>query len=253
MEILLVVLMFGFLGTIAIRAYFNSAQNFQYLETYKEITGVFRQARSAALTNKTIEAAGPSSDFEVPDAYGIYIDLDTQNLIYFADNGYEEIGTENVYHDFEYNTVEEALDHPDTIIKEFNYGVGGYELEILYPDGSSFAEAGGSPSVVTFFYPTGQFASMRACAPTCDDLENDQVSTVLKFTDPSQDIERYIILVSFTGNIEETNSYQPAAGVEAMGDGFVEINVENNFDVIMLDEPLGDEGGWPPLEMIMGF
>jgi type II secretory pathway pseudopilin PulG len=183
MELLLVFLFLGVLGTLAATSYFNSTKDFKYFENYKYLTTSIREARSNALTNK--EIAG-----ELPSSYGVRIESDSLTL--FAYNG-----------------------NAETIIQQYSLEDTAYELSVIDPENYSDLNL-----PVTLFYATGGYGDLNIIegegtgdedtyypAEGGDEENSINHSTVIKFVDSDRDIERFVVIVNFSGIPEEVLQY----------------------------------------------
>jgi prepilin-type N-terminal cleavage/methylation domain-containing protein len=177
-EMLLVFLLLGILGTMAATSYFNSSKDFKFLENYKYLTASIREARSNALTNK--ETSGV-----VPSAYGLY--LDGTSLIMFADDG-----------DYLYEVS-------DTEIKAFNFTDTNYEIQVYDPGYNLLALP------MTLFYETGGLGDLTIMGADGSSyysgMESDEKSTVIRFSDSGRDLEKHVVILNFSGIPEEVFKY----------------------------------------------
>lgn len=165
-EVLLIIFLVGLLGVAAVSAYIGSTKTFNFLSNYKNVMSSIRTARSYAITNK---------DGDTVDRYGVKIEEQTVTL--FADVG------ETFF----------KLDGEDKEIRKYNfegtYVIKATQEEIDLP--------------VYLFYETGSGELYS--------YHNDVIflpKTVtkhidLKFSDPDEDLERYIVIFQVSGLAEE--------------------------------------------------
>ncbi|MDA1060656.1 MAG: type II secretion system protein, partial [bacterium] len=77
-EILIVIMIFGIMASMAVSTYMNATGSFTFLSGYKTIMSSVRTARSYAITNR--EEGG-----ELPERYGVFFEANKVTL--FADLG----------------------------------------------------------------------------------------------------------------------------------------------------------------------
>jgi prepilin-type N-terminal cleavage/methylation domain-containing protein len=85
-ELVIVVALIAFIGTMALQSYFDSTDKFGFLSQYREAVSIFRTVRSDAVNNRQVAVVGDEPgevSQELPSYYGVYIAADC--LATFAD------------------------------------------------------------------------------------------------------------------------------------------------------------------------
>ncbi|MFH1218618.1 MAG: prepilin-type N-terminal cleavage/methylation domain-containing protein, partial [Candidatus Peregrinibacteria bacterium] len=169
-EVLIIILLLGFLGVAAIGSYVSSTKTFSFLGQYKGIMSSIRSARSYAITNK---------DSEAYRNYGVKVENNKVTL--FGD----------------------GPDHP------FNFGVDDSVIEIVEWDASDYVLDTVGLSLPTYLYyrvGSGEFFVYSDDILVPKSGPDAKPYIVLKFTDADEEIERYITVVQVSGLAEETTT-----------------------------------------------
>lgn len=178
-EVLLIVLVIGLFGTIAVTNYINSTGTFNFISGYKSVMSSLQTARSYSLTNKQI------SD-EMPERFGVEISEDS--IIAFADDGLVDLTFEP---------------EEDSIVKSFDFSETDYQISASDSDGNALA----MPLKLFYKSGSGQVKIFETTNLGAQEVKkNEHRYVVLDFHTADESLRKYIVLFQVSGLPEEYNS-----------------------------------------------
>lgn len=192
-EILIVVMIFAVIATLALSTYVKSTGTFDFLSNYKNVLSSLRTARVYALTNR--EAGGT-----IPDRYGVQINEDS--VIVFAETGPTA---------FTYDPVEAACAEPlcpeapaagdfDPVVKNYDLAATNYRIEAF---DSNFPAPGNNLDLpLLIFYEIGS-GELTVFQDAVEVPKDEHKFIVIRVYDISSDLERHIRLFLVSGLPEE--------------------------------------------------
>lgn len=180
-EILIVVLVFGVIATLALSTYVKSTGTFDFLSNYKNVLSALRTARVYALTNR--EAGGT-----IPDRYGLQIN--TNGVIVFAETGLESFT-------YEPQSPDLSPGEYDELVKDFDLAATNYRIEAFNSSDIELA----MPLMI--FYEIGN-GELTIFQDENDTVEKDEHKfIILRVYENGTELERHIMLFQVSGLPEE--------------------------------------------------
>lgn len=197
-EILIVVMIFAVIATLALSTYVKSTGTFDFLSNYKNVLSALRTARVYALTNRY-------EDGVLPERYGVRIDLNKVTV--FADTGptaFEYDPVEAACADFLCPEESAAGDY-DPIIKNFDLAATNYLIEAF---DSNFNAPGSNLTLpLLIFYGIGS-GELTVYENAVEVPKNEHKFIIIRVYDGSLDLERHIMLFLVSGLPEEYDNLE---------------------------------------------
>lgn len=189
-EILIVVMIFAVIATLALSTYVKSTGTFDFLSNYKNVLSSLRTARVYALTNR--EAGGT-----IPNRYGVQIT--ETGVIVFAETG----PTAFTYEPQAPDLAEGAYDE---LVKNFDLAAANYRIEAF---DSNFPAPGSNLTLpLLIFYEIGS-GELTVFQNPDEVPKNEHKYIVIKVYDNNSDLERHIRLFLVSGLPEEYDNVGP--------------------------------------------